>query len=853
MLGKTLAALRSAVQRHLEAIFAVSTRRPALALAASGLIFLFAAFSIGRMQFQADIFKMFPDKGPLALFVDVMRWTGSSGDTYFLLEGEKGELLAEAPVFAGKLRDLKVAGAPAFRSVKYTVFDPAEAAPLAAFLSYAVVRPQVFVAPQDAGGYLQRLSTDQVRRSLRQTQTELASAGVPAQLVAADPLNLRAAILPRLKKASESLALDAASPYFLSRDGKVLIIIAQPSRPVTDRPFAKALVAGINEARRNSPVSISCAGAHLSAVTDEAVMKENVIVGVTSSLFIVLALFYLAYRRFLPTLLIPVILCYAVVLAVAAAGIVYPTMSVISLGFASLIVGIGTDYSIHLYDRFHFERSLGAATEPALRLAVVETGHALFTAGTTTSIPFLALAFSEVRVLAELGLVVGLGVIFSLYATLFFLPPLLLYMERRHPLKIYGPLPGFGLRRLWELAGRRPKALLYGCAALVLFLLLAATGIRFESELKNLQPKHSEAFQAQEKLERHLSISAREFMVAVEGERLDEVLAQGGRVVALAERYRREGGLARYASLLDVLNDAPGQQVVLNQIKGWPGLLALPKTVEREMLAVGFDADAFGPYLAGLATLSEARPVPVAEALEHLAASPFKGITDRFLARTGSGYHLVTYLYYQGKEFRQADFLRELSLSVPGARATGLDLVSRQLIDSVRGSFVWAVTWGTLLVLVLLLAHFNGLPGILYSLFPLYAGVIAMLGSMALFGMTLNFMNVMVLVTILGMGSDFGLHLGHRVRNCDPGEYPDRFVQAGRAVLLSALTTIAGFGSLALTDYTAMASIGSATNLGIVATTVFSLVAVPAFMKLLGARGGSCRGDVRCGSGSKVL
>lgn len=98
------------------------------------------------------------------------------------------------------------------------------------------------------------------------------------------------------------------------------------------------------------------------------------------------------------------------------------------------------------------------------------------------------------------------------------------------------------------------------------------------------------------------------------------------------------------------------------------------------------------------------------------------------------------------------------------------------------------------MVLFLLVSHFNSPSGIFYSLFPVTSGAVAMLGLMALCGMRLNFMNVMVLVTIFGMGSDYGLHVAHRVRNCDEGEYKDRFIQAGRAVLLSGLTTIAGFG-----------------------------------------------------------
>jgi predicted RND superfamily exporter protein len=90
-------------------------------------------------------------------------------------------------------------------------------------------------------------------------------------------------------------------------------------------------------------------------------------------------------------------------------------------------------------------------------------------------------------------------------------------------------------------------------------------------------------------------------------------------------------------------------------------------------------------------------------------------------------------------------------------------------------------------------------------------------------------MNAMVIVTILGMGSDYGLHLFHRAGIAGP-EQREQFIQAGRAVLLSALTTIAGFGSLAFTDYGAMSSIGWATNYGIVATALFSLISLPALL-----------------------
>ena len=178
-------------------------------------------------------------------------------------------------------------------------------------------------------------------------------------IIAADPLYLRDIILPRLKKGSQGLDLDPASPYFLSRDGQLLIIIAKSSLPVNDMDFARKLVAGIFEARKGAKARISCAGAHLSAVIDEAAIKGNVIACIFSSLAVILLLFYLTYRRFLPTILIPLILLFGVTMALGTAGLFLSSISMISFAFMALIIGLGTDYSIHLYDRFYLEREEG--------------------------------------------------------------------------------------------------------------------------------------------------------------------------------------------------------------------------------------------------------------------------------------------------------------------------------------------------------------------------------------------------------------------------------------------------------------------------------------------------------------
>jgi hypothetical protein len=404
------------------------------------------------------------------------------------------------------------------------------------------------------------------------------------------------------------------------------------------------------------------------------------------------------------------------------------------------------------------------------------------------------------------------------------------FSERRFPGAVFKPLPGFGLGRVWNFSRRRRRLVTSLSLLITAGFLAASFFISFEGELKNLQPKSSEAFLTQEKMEKHLSLSPKQMLVAVDGKNLEAVMARGNRIGMLAERYRQKGEIVSWSSLDRVLNGEEAQQRVLAALSQGDGSGGAEKRVAAALERNGFAREPFEPFLEGVARLKNAGPEPAGEAIERLAASPLRGVVERHLIRKGDGYHLLVYLHYSGKEFRQEAFLRDLTALDPAARATSVDLVSGQLAGSVRESFLWGFLLGGALVLFLLVSHFNSLSGVFASLFPVFAGVVVMTGMMALTGMGLNFMNAMVLVTILGMGSDYGLHIAHRVGG--PGEEEQRknFIQAGRAVLLSALTTIAGFGSLAFTDYGAMSSIGWATNYGIGATALFALVFLPAFL-----------------------
>jgi hypothetical protein len=132
----------------------------------------------------------------------------------------------------------------------------------------------------------------------------------------------------------------------------------------------------------------------------------------------------------------------------------------------------------------------------------------------------------------------------------------------------------------------------------------------------------------------------------------------------------------------------------------------------------------------------------------------------------------------------------------------------------------------------------------LLSLTPLAVGIVWMLAAMAGLGIPLNFMNIFVTTMIIGIGVDYGLHVLHRYREArDQGEAELRraLVETGNAIVVAALSTICGFGSLAFSHYPALRSMGYVAILGAAATALVAISLLPAFLAFIRGRGNSGR------------
>ena len=105
-------------------------------------------------------------------------------------------------------------------------------------------------------------------------------------------------------------------------------------------------------------------------------------------------------------------------------------ISTLAGGVAAMVVGIGIDFAIHIMNKFKYERKKGYDLKKSIELAVVETGTALTATSATTIAAFLAFLSGAMPEMGRFGILMAIGIIYSLIFSLAGLPALLVLEEK---------------------------------------------------------------------------------------------------------------------------------------------------------------------------------------------------------------------------------------------------------------------------------------------------------------------------------------------------------------------------------------------------------------------------------------
>jgi len=560
--------------------------------------------------------------------------------------------------------------------------------------------------------------------------------------------------------------------------------------------------------------------------------------------------------------------------AFAAATVV--RLNMLSIAFGVLFVGLGVDFGIHLGMRYAEAIRQGFARRDAMGETARSIGGSLVICAATTAVGFFVFLPTDFRAVAELGLIAGTGMFISLVCNLTVLPALLSLGD-----SAVRPDHRAWLDRLdVALAGfafRRARAIRWVALAVGLGCLLVLPYVSFTHDVVSLRDPSTESVETMLDLLEDRNQSPWN---------MDVLAPDLASARAIAERLEKLDVVDHTVTILDYV---PSEQEEKLEILADLALFlpmnpsfdpALPPATPDEQLALltdfrdvlreGWGARDDAPELAAaaerLATTLDQILVRIGEEpegavlgrLEAQLVGPLPDQLRRFWAAltpaedgvaladlpsdlasrmlASDGRARIQVLPAEDLQDRAAmdRFVDDVRVLHPDATGMAVSLLetARVVVQSLRE----ALTAATVVIMLLLLFLWRRPSDALLVMAPLALAAAMTGATTVLLGTQFNFANVVVLPLLLGIGVDSGIHLVHRYRVAEAEGFNSVAggeilrTSTARAILFSALTTAASFGTMAFAGHQGLASLGRMLTLGILYTVVCNLVVLPAML-----------------------
>lgn len=576
--------------------------------------------------------------------------------------------------------------------------------------------------------------------------------------------------------------------------------------------------------------------------------------------------------------------------AAAAVG----SLNLISLAFAILFIGLGVDFAIHLGMAYAdgLRRAVAALPEgsrpgdqaiplheSALLQAMEQVGSSFVICTLTTAIGFYVFIPTDNIGVAELGLIAGTGMVVNLFLTTTLLPALLatgcrLDPEREVPKRMTFRSTWFGVFARW------PRLVTGIALGLLCFGAWQAIDVRFDANVVRMRDPETESVRTfNELLEEAgqrspwpMDVIAADLDAAEEIAREVERLEVVDLAVTLAD-YVPEDQDEKLEILEDVglLLDAPRsatphqeepsveeQIEALRDLRDFlrdPSIDARGSILATSMLALRerldeflarIDADREQDVEAALARLEEVLLGGLTDQLTRLRQATLidevtledlpHQLRDRMLTAEGRARVQIFPAEKLTEEAAFTRFAREVQAVVPGA--TGLPMNMIAFAEATRSSFEEALLSAVVLITLFLALLWQRVGPVVLVLLPLLLSNVLTIGLMSLSGIAFNFVNVVVVPLLLGIGVDSGIHLVHRAETLARSPSGGELLSSttARAVFYSAVTTTVSFGTLALSSHRGVSSLGVVLAIGMTLTVISNLVVLPALLALRTSR-----------------
>jgi predicted RND superfamily exporter protein len=677
------------------------------------------------------------------------------------------------------------------------------------------------------------------------------------EIVYNDPLGLRKLFKTYINIPTGNHILKDRKGYYRTDDGKFYFLFIKPAKPPQDITFSKKLLA---EARRieecslsqiseqfndlSDNITVSYTGGYPIAIHDEATTKRDIKVTLLTSFVSILLLFWLSFRTMRVLVYVSISLVISLIWTLGFASIVFHHLNILTCIFSCVLIGLGIDFAIHIVNRYFSDDKADCSIPDRLHHTFQEAGMGVIIGGITTAAAFYSIAVSDFRGFQELGVVTGTGILLCLVVMFFVLPSLLVCFSREDYSKRKIIIRGFGMYHWITSLLKYPRFILTFTIFCVFLSAILGTGVHFDDNLRNFRPADSIPFDLQNKVTQWLGGSTGEAFLAVREKSEADVMETTSYIYDAMGKLKKSGMIAGIRSISQYFLSPSQQKKSIEYIRHHPDIFNIERiknSFYSELAEKGFEKmDHYDIYFENLSKTLPPEKILLPSSLD---CSRLGTLSKLFIFKEDDFYNTITYIAPLKDLWLQADTtgfksmiverLKEEGLTDDQYILTGPSLLTGELKTLIIQNLHAALWLACLSIAGILIVYYRNLKFFILSILPLIIGCSVLIGIMVIFRIDFNFFNIIVLPMIVGIGIDDGVHLTNTFRNAHNGDLVNGITKTGRAVVLTSLTTIAGFGSLSLAHYPGLQSMGYIAVIGITACLIASVVTLPVVFILI--------------------
>jgi predicted exporter len=605
------------------------------------------------------------------------------------------------------------------------------------------------------------------------------------KFVLADPLGMIPVFAQELKKLNFSGGeLEVKNGALCSKDGRQSLLIFNYEKSFLDAGGAKEINRFFEELKKTLPENVRAfyMGAPRYTFENGAIINEDL-----KKIFVVagflMAVLFLVFFRDKKSLLIYVLPSVIVVFAAVITYFVFNGISGITIGFGAVLAGLSIDYSVYIYFALKSVKEQDRFKTVKLMIKPIAVSAATSISG------FLLLLLSDISLFNQIAVFCASGLAAAFFIALFIMP----FIFNTEVEKL-------GSCEAEQRQKKAAKSRFLAFAAIIAIAVCSFAGfknVKFNSSFESLNTV-SKGFEKDKKVFENLTgnaYSKNEFLF-VFGDTKEQALENNERIALLNKET------------MPLAELFPSQKQREINEAGWKKFWTADRVgaVKDEINKVSKKYNISPKIFDGFYSFLENGRTLSGFTLEQI----YNPIVER------DGKYAFVNIIENGAKIIEDGKIKTAVISN--------EILSQKIRTLLFGSFYKIIALIVLCSFIVIALLLKNVKSACLAMLPPICGLGMFFAAAALFKIEINIFGIFAMPLLIALGIDYGIFIIFQ------GTKSHSLLHPSKAVIIAALSTLIGFGSLMLAQHKVLFIIGFMVFTGILTSILVSVFVLPMFL-----------------------